>query len=410
MGWQDQLQQWMGITPAVASSYNAALPAANQYDYLPDYQRGVQGAYGSLDSSQNVGSQQGAYADMLRRQVSGEGPSLAQLLLQQAQARNSAQASGAIASVRGMSPALQQRMALQQRAGFAQQTAQQAAMLRAQEQMQAQQMLGAALAQQRGQDLSQGGLQGQLAQGAGNLNQGQMNSAIDVQRINAQTAAENARIAAMIQMANSKQKSDIMNGLGEAASKLFSGSSAKSGGGGKGGGAGGGAGVASTSPGDTDPTDIAAGRETLPASDGGYGDTSVPIDNSPSWSDGLSLPAGLDGTEFGAVTGPPSSGGDSGKIGGKDDNEDLGFARGGRVPGNPRLPFNSSANDTVDARLSPGEVVVDLDHLDDSPSEIGRFVKAAAKHGAKAKKSGGLSDVRAIRAKIRELDKMLEAM
>ena len=60
----------------------------------------------------------------------------------------------------------------------------------------------------------------------------------------------------------------------------------------------------------------------------------------------------------------------------------LPMRRGGRVPGRARVAGDSTENDTVRARLSPGEIVVPRSHAGD-PELAKRFVEQEiAKHAA----------------------------
>ena len=53
------------------------------------------------------------------------------------------------------------------------------------------------------------------------------------------------------------------------------------------------------------------------------------------------------------------------------------MAYGGEVPGEAGFYGDSPMNDTVDARLSPGEVVVPRSMTDERPEQIGEFVQNA---------------------------------
>ena len=116
---------------------------------------GREGFYGDLEAARQrnalIAGQQQSLADALRARAEGRGgPSLAELQLQQTLEQNQRQAAGALAGVRGMNPALAQRLLLNQQAGLSQQAAGQGAVLRAQEQLSAQQALGQQLATMRG--------------------------------------------------------------------------------------------------------------------------------------------------------------------------------------------------------------------------------------------------------------------
>lgn len=111
-------------------------------------------------------------AYQLQQQAAGKGPSLAQSQLRQGTDRNLAQAMAMAGSGRGNS-ALQMRQLGQQRAMIGQQAGQQAADLRMQEQMAAQQQLAGVLSGGRGQDIGLATDQANLKQQR-MLNQGQL--------------------------------------------------------------------------------------------------------------------------------------------------------------------------------------------------------------------------------------------
>ena len=98
----------------------------------------------------NVGAQAGTagqqqeFAQALRQQMMGQGPSVANAQLQQAMQANAQQAAAQAASARGVNPALAQKMALQSAAGANQAAAGQAGVMRAQEQLGAMGQLGGA--------------------------------------------------------------------------------------------------------------------------------------------------------------------------------------------------------------------------------------------------------------------------
>lgn len=102
----------------------------------------------------NVLGQQGDLATQLLAQSQGAGPNIANLQLQQATNQNNQQAAGAIASQRGMNPALAQRLISQQQAMNNQNAAGQAGVLRAQQQLAAQQGLANVYGQQAGENLT----------------------------------------------------------------------------------------------------------------------------------------------------------------------------------------------------------------------------------------------------------------
>lgn len=108
----------------------------------------------SYQQEQRARTNQSDFINQLQRQMRGEGPSLANLQLQQATDRNIAQQMGQAASQRGVNPALAARLAMNNIAGINQQAAQDSAIIRQQEMMNAQQQLGGAIAGQRQGDLA----------------------------------------------------------------------------------------------------------------------------------------------------------------------------------------------------------------------------------------------------------------
>jgi hypothetical protein len=113
---------------------------------------GSPGAGGMYDPDQAAftpSAQRQAFAEQLRKQSLGEGPTVAQQQLQTGTNRNIAQLAGQVAASRSMNPALTQRTAMQQQAGATQEAAGQSAILRAQEMQQAQGAYGQELAAQQ---------------------------------------------------------------------------------------------------------------------------------------------------------------------------------------------------------------------------------------------------------------------
>ena len=125
--------------------------------------------------SEDVRSQQMGLAQALQAQMAGQGPSLAQSQLKQATDRNIQQAM-AMSQQRGSNPFLAQRNVTQAAASAGQQAVAQSADLRSQEQLAAQQQLGAVTGQTRSADLQIQQLKDQMAQFYG----GQQASNIDM--------------------------------------------------------------------------------------------------------------------------------------------------------------------------------------------------------------------------------------
>ena len=160
------------------TDYNSAIDQSNA------------AAIGSLNAGQTTGAQQGTLANQLQQQANGQGPSLAQMQLQQASDSNLKNNAALIASQRGINPAQAGRQVAVSNASQGQNLANQSAQLRLQEQLQKQQLLAQTLQGQRGLDINQqtantgaastfGGLQNSQNQtglenyyGAANINAG----------------------------------------------------------------------------------------------------------------------------------------------------------------------------------------------------------------------------------------------
>ena len=157
----------------------------SNYRYDPqglNYGAQVQAA--QAQQKQNLAGQQ-ALAQQLQAQAMGVGPSVGQEALKQAMNRGVKQTTAAMASQRGINPALAQRLAADIGAQGMQETAAQGAQLRAQEALAAQQGLSGLYGQMGSQALTS---QGQML--AAQQAQNQINAGIE-----AQNAANIAGIA-----------------------------------------------------------------------------------------------------------------------------------------------------------------------------------------------------------------------
>ena len=92
---------------------------------------------GGLSALEEARKQQGGLAQALQAQYAGTGPSAAQGLLQRGSEEAIKRSAGALASQRGINPALAQRLASQQASEQTQQAAQSGAILKGQESQQA---------------------------------------------------------------------------------------------------------------------------------------------------------------------------------------------------------------------------------------------------------------------------------
>jgi len=193
---------------------------ARQAAHINDYQ------------SQQVRGQQMGLLSALQQRASGEGPSLAEGQLQTGLEQALQAQAGSVAGVGGANRALAQRQAMNNAAIMRQQAGQQAAQLRAQEQMAAQGALAQALSGVRGQDFGQAqtqagmNLQAQL-QSAGQRNQflqamagqgtqmdlGQLNARVQREGMLADQAQSRLSGETQAEIAAAERKADRQNAL-----------------------------------------------------------------------------------------------------------------------------------------------------------------------------------------------------
>ncbi len=194
--------------PLSEADYANAIQQAQgaQAGATPGVEAGRAGAMGTA-------GQMGGLADVLRAQMGGKGPSLAQLQLQQATQQNAQNAAAMIGSVRGINPAQAARGIAQQAATANQAAANQSAQIRMAEQLNAQQQLASALQAQGGLQLGAGQLAlGQYGAGTQALGTaGGLQNAQNLARIqniqqqnqyNQATAAQNAAMQTQTSLAN----------------------------------------------------------------------------------------------------------------------------------------------------------------------------------------------------------------
>lgn len=216
---------WLGGILGTTNNFHAD-PRVNSFQAQGNYGPAAQQAIGVAQG--NLG-QQGSYIQQLQQQASGGGaPSLAQMLLQQQTTRNNQQAAGAVASQRGVNPGLAAKLALDQGANQNQQAAGQGAMLRSQEQLQSQSLLGQALGQQGAQAQGLAGVTGGLDLGVQGINAGVSGQnaqlAFGADQLNAGVSAQNASTSAGL-------VGGLLGGVGSAAQMYASGGMKKAHGG-----------------------------------------------------------------------------------------------------------------------------------------------------------------------------------
>lgn len=151
-----------------------------------------------------VNTRQTALADALTNAMQGKGPSIAQDQLNKATSQTLNQGAGAIASQKGINPALQAKMILDNQQKTLADTAQNSSLLRNQEMQQATGQLGSALSNQRGQDIQQQQAQNQaIASQNAAFTQAQLGT----EGINANIGAGNAG-------QNAKTGGGVLSGIG----------------------------------------------------------------------------------------------------------------------------------------------------------------------------------------------------
>lgn len=189
------LGDFLGKALGSKNKFNVSPLALDEQNYNEAIRQSQAAALGSINSGAAAGQRQMSLADQLAAQANGQGPSLAQMQLQQASDQNLKNSAALIASQRGINPAQAARQVAMQNASQGQALASQAGQLRLQEQLQKQNLLANTLQAQRGQDISQQGananLYGLTGQLANQQNQTKLQNYYGAQNINAGVAAGN---------------------------------------------------------------------------------------------------------------------------------------------------------------------------------------------------------------------------
>jgi hypothetical protein len=183
---------------AVQDKFQASSPGL--YDQTARRQRYAQALIDAQNRNEDTSPFRNAQTGLvgqLQAQAQGQGPSVAEQQLKAAQDQNMQQALALAASARGnVNPAMAQRVALQSQAQANQQSAQQAAVLKAQEQLQAQNQLGQLAGQGRSQDQSFQQLKDNFTQFYEQMGlsaeEAELNAQMAAQQINAGIAANNS--------------------------------------------------------------------------------------------------------------------------------------------------------------------------------------------------------------------------
>jgi hypothetical protein len=348
------------MNQAYANTQNGLNAQANFINAL-NTQNGIQ-------NQSNVFNQQQGLAGQLQQMAAGAGPNPAQAQFRQNADQVAAQAAGLIGSQKGISPALQARLIAQQGAQAGQNMAAQAAGLQAQQQIaatqalqQQQNMMGNLATQQVGQ---QGNAIGAYTQGA----LGQQSNILGLQG-NANSA--NAGVAGTVAKQQGGILGGVLGGIGSALSLAHGGEV-----------------PGYANGGETGPQSMFAkslqglGGEGL---DGGGSLNSgmssflsgianqfrpaVPQQMAGGAGDMSPLPSQPSGLGFGAA--PVMNAAHGGAV----KNYSKG---GGGVPGKAKVRGDSPKNDTVPAKLSPGEVVIprSIMQSDDPAGHAAKFVAA----------------------------------
>jgi hypothetical protein len=191
MGLGDFLGSILGST----NTFSAQPMALDKVDYNDAIKRAQATTLANMEAGAEAAKMQKSLAQQLMEQSQGQGPSLAQMQLQQAADQNIKNQAALIASQRGMNPAQAARSIAMQGASQGQNLASQAAQLRLNEQLQKQQLLEQTLRGQRGLDIGLLGAQTNLYGTAGQLGGAQqereMQNYWNAQNINAGIAASN---------------------------------------------------------------------------------------------------------------------------------------------------------------------------------------------------------------------------
>lgn len=343
------------------NAYNGAQSALGQQQGLVGqlYGQGVQGV-----NSQNQLTQQ------LQNQSQGKGPNPAQAALNQSTGQNINQQAALMAGQRGAgaNAGLLASQAAQQGANTQQQAVGQGATLQAQQQLAAQNQLAGLAANQINQ-------QGQAVSGLSSSSQNEQNvlqnsnNAFNTANVGMQSNINN--VNGQISQGNQTATNNLLSNIAGGGSSMLSSLFAK---GGK---------VGSM------PAHIGKMASLYHHyDDGGEVDLGKPTDTpeaapaAPNIGSMAAQPAASSSSSSGGGGG----GGGAGALsllallakGGNVPNMGAALKGGGGVPGKPKVGHDAYKNDTVDAKLSPGEVVIDLNTLKDK-GELGkkaRFVAA----------------------------------
>lgn len=352
---------------------------------------------GSVQDNPNgelVNTQQTALAHALTAAMNGQGPSVAQDQLKKATGQAVNQGASAIASQRGINPALQAKMILDQQQKTLGDSAAASSMLRNQEQQQATGQLAGVLGTQRGQDIQQQQTQNQ---GIANQNNAITQAQLGTEKINADIGSGNAGH-------NAKTGGGLLSGIGGMLGLAEGGA------------------VPEKKPlidiGGMLKSGIQSLFGTSPAAETQY--------SGPSSQDYANLYGAPDATEksnmmtggaptsydyasmYGAPGGAPMDADRKATMlnGGMPLNQ---MKAGGKVGGKANVAGDSKENDTVPALLSPGEEVIPRSAAGDPKLEkefLEHLHKSKEKKGSKAGYANVVQAQQHLHARLSDLEKM----
>jgi len=184
MGLGDFLQNILGSK----NTFSAQPMQMGQIDYTKQMDEAQKNAIAGMGASTNAANMNQALAQQLMAQANGEGPSLAQMQLQQASDQNLKNQAGLIASQRGMNPNQVARAVAMQGASTGQDLANKSGQLRLQEQLEKQKLLQSGLL---GQQQIGGNLYGTTGQLQQNQNDQNLRNYWNSKQIEADVAKQN---------------------------------------------------------------------------------------------------------------------------------------------------------------------------------------------------------------------------
>lgn len=350
--------QGLGQTFTTQNGYQAQLAPTTNIDYSGAIGQSVNNALSGYGQSQSLLGRQQQLEGQLGDEAAGGGPNPAQAALNQSTGQNIQQQAALAAATRGAgaNAGLIASNAAQQGAATQQQAVGQGATLQAQQQLAARQGQQQQQAAEQSNIQGEQGIQGGIYGASANANNAQNNSSIanygQAQGINSQVAQNNS---------NAVNKEEGQLSGAAALALLYRG------------------GVVPSMPDHIQK--MAKAHYPQKYAQGGIADYGVssgaaPAVNIPNEVVAQSSSSGGGGGASSMLSGLMAHGGAVNSR----------LKSGGQVPGQPKVDHDAYKNDTVSAKLSPGEVVIDLNTLKDKGKlgQMARFVAA----NIERKKSG----------------------